>query len=85
MVLDLPPIFPGGCRIGAEEEAAVIEVIRRKRLFRYYGAQEGPSSVEAFERDFAKTIGSRHALAVASGTAASVAALAALGVGQGTR
>lgn len=83
MLLDLPPMFPGGCRIGVEEEAAVIEVLRHKRLFRYYGAEDGPSSVEAFERDFAATIGCRHALAVASGTAALVAALAALGVGPG--
>jgi len=83
MFIELPPMFPGGCRIGAEEAAAVLEVLRSRRLFRYYGAQDGPSAVESFERGFGALIGSRHALAVASGTAALMAGLAALGVGPG--
>ena len=33
----LPPMYPGGMRIGADEEQAVLEVLRSKRLFRYYG------------------------------------------------
>jgi 8-amino-3,8-dideoxy-alpha-D-manno-octulosonate transaminase len=83
MFSDLPPMFPGGCRIGVEEESAVLDVLRTRRLFRYYGAQDGPSAVEAFENEFGALIGSRYALAVASGTAALVAGLAALGVGPG--
>ncbi len=79
----LPPMFPGGNRVGAEEEAAVLEVLRSKRLFRYYGAVEGPSAVAAFERDVAQRLGATHALAVASGTTALTAALAAAGVGPG--
>ena len=35
----LPPMYPGGMRIGREEEEAVLEVLRSKRLFRYYGPQ----------------------------------------------
>ena len=79
----LPPMYPGGVRIGPEEEAAVIEVLRSKRLFRYYGAIDGPSAVEAFETSFADQIGSRHALAVASGTTALTTALAAAAIGPG--
>ena len=55
----LPPMYPGGNRVGAEEEAAVVEVLRSKRLFRYYGAVEGPSAVEAFEVDVADMLGRR--------------------------
>ena len=79
----LPPMYPGGNRVGAEEEAAVMEVLRSKRLFRYYGAVEGPSAVEAFEVDVADMLGTSHAVAVASGTTALTAALAAAGVGPG--
>ena len=60
-------MYPGGNRVGAEEEAAVVEVLRSKRLFRYYGAVEGPSAVEAFEVDVADMLGTSHAIAVASG------------------
>lgn len=79
----LPPMYPGGYRIGAAEEAAVLEVLRSRRLFRYYGTTVGPSAVEAFERDVAVRLGTKHAIAVASGTTALTAALAAAGVGTG--
>lgn len=79
----LPPMFPGGYRVGAEEEAAILEVLRSKRLFRYYGAVEGPSAVERFEQDVARLLGTNHAIAVASGTTALTAALAAAGIGSG--
>ena len=39
----LPPMYPGGMRLGIEEEEAVLEVIRSKRMFRYYGPEPGPS------------------------------------------
>jgi len=79
----LPPMYPGGMRIGQEEEAAVLEVLRSKRLFRYYGPEPGLSKVAELEQRFAKMVGTRYALAVSSGTAALVAALAALEVGPG--
>jgi 8-amino-3,8-dideoxy-alpha-D-manno-octulosonate transaminase len=78
-----PPMFPGGMMIGEEEEQAVLEVLRAKRLFRYYGPEEGPSKVEELEHAFAAKMGTRHALAVTSGTAALVCALHGLGVGPG--
>ncbi|HID96476.1 MAG TPA: glutamine--scyllo-inositol aminotransferase, partial [Candidatus Latescibacteria bacterium] len=37
------PMFPGGLEIGEEEKRAVMEVLDRKYLFRYYGPEEYPS------------------------------------------
>lgn len=79
----LPPMYPGGLRIDQEEEAEVLDVLRKKRLFRYYGPNEGPSKVAQLESDFAAYMGSQHALAVTSGTAALVCGLAGLGIGPG--
>ncbi|MBX2999668.1 MAG: DegT/DnrJ/EryC1/StrS family aminotransferase [Caldilineaceae bacterium] len=78
-----PPMYPGGMEIGPEEEEAVLEVLRSKRLFRYYGPNAGPSKVEALEKAFAAHMGTRRALAVTSGTAALICALQGLGVGPG--
>ena len=79
----LPPMYPGGMRIGEEEEAAVLEVLRTKRLFRYYGPQPGPSKVEELEKAFASHVGSKYCLAVTSGTAALMVGLIGLGIGPG--
>jgi len=78
-----PPMYPGGNLIGEEEEKAVVEVIRSKRLFRYYGPEEGPSKAAALEEAFAAHMGTSHALAVSSGTASLLCGLAGLGVGPG--
>lgn len=79
----IPPMYPGGLRVGDEEQARVLETLHEKRLFRYYGPGEAPSQVEAFEQEFAQQMGVAHALAVSSGSMALMAALAALGVGPG--
>lgn len=79
----LPPMYPGGMRVGAEEEAAVLEVLRSKRLFRYYGPNPGRSKTDDLEAAFAAHMGARHALAVSSGSAALICALVAMGVGPG--
>ena len=79
----LPPMFPGGLRIGAEEEQAVLDVIRSKRLFRYYGPQAGASIVDQLEEAFARRMGAGHAVAVSSGTGALMCAMAAVGIGPG--
>jgi len=79
----LPPMYPGGLKIGSEEEAAVLDVIRSQRLFRYYGPKPGPSRVEELEKAFAAFMGVKHAVAVTSGTAALICALVGLGVGAG--
>jgi 8-amino-3,8-dideoxy-alpha-D-manno-octulosonate transaminase len=78
-----PPMFPGGMLIDHEEEAAVLEVLRSKRLFRYYGPNKGPSRVAELEDAYAAQRGAKHALAVTSGTAALICALHGVGVGPG--
>ena len=79
----LPPMYPGGMRIGIEEEKAVLDVLRSKRLFRYYGPYSGGSKVDEFEKAFAAYMGTGHAVAMSSGSASLVCGLAALGVGPG--
>jgi len=79
----LPPMFPGGMRIDEEEEASVLETLRSKRLFRYYGPNPGESKAALLEEEFAAFMGVRHALAVTSGTAALMTGLAGLGIGPG--
>ena len=79
----LPPTYPGGMAIGEEEERAVVEVIRRKRLYRFYGPDEGPSRAAEFEDAFARHMGVQYARAVSSGTAALICALVGAGVGPG--
>jgi dTDP-4-amino-4,6-dideoxygalactose transaminase len=79
----LPPMFPGGMRIGAEEEQAVLNVLHSKRLFRHYGPAPGPSQTDLLEQEFAAHMGAAYALAVSSGTAALMCAMASLGVGPG--
>jgi 8-amino-3,8-dideoxy-alpha-D-manno-octulosonate transaminase len=78
-----PPMYPGGNLIDQEEEQQVLEVLRSKRLFRYYGPVEGPSKVEQLEQEFRAYMGTQRALAVTSGTAALICGLRGLGVGAG--
>ncbi len=71
--------------IGAEEERLVLDVLRRKEPFRYYGhdPDRPPPMAAALEHEFASMAGTRFALAVSSGTAALEVALGALGIGPG--
>lgn len=62
--------------IGDEEKRAVMEVLESGQL------AQG-SRVQAFEEAFAKYVGTKHAIAVNSGTAALIVALQAHGVGPG--
>jgi 8-amino-3,8-dideoxy-alpha-D-manno-octulosonate transaminase len=79
-----PEYYPGASRYDKEEENAVLEVIRAKSPFRYYGP--GPlGKVTAFEKAFCREMGVAHALGVTSGTAALVVALKAAGVGPGDK
>lgn len=78
----LPGPYPGALLIGREEERLVLEVLRSKSLFRYYGPKV-LGKVTAFERAFAMRLGVRHALATNSGTSALKCALFAAGVGAG--
>lgn len=78
-----PPTYPGGMAIDEAEEEAVLEVLRSKRLFRYYGPGNSPSKVAELEATFAAKKGVKHAQAVTSGTAALICALHGIGVGPG--
>lgn len=78
----LPGPYPGALLMGREEEKGVLEVLRSKSLFRYYGPNVLGKSAE-LERRFAARMGSRHALALNSGTSALKCALFAVGVGPG--
>lgn len=78
----LPFEFPGANFYGREEEEAALRVIRAKSPFRYYGPKCG-FEVDKLEKEFAKFIGVRRALAMNSGTQSLATAMSALGVGPG--
>lgn len=78
-----PPMFPGGLAYDEKEEQAVLEVLRSKRLFRYYGPYKSESKVEKFEEAYSKATGSKHALAMNSCTNALATALVAAGIQPG--
>jgi dTDP-4-amino-4,6-dideoxygalactose transaminase len=78
----LPLEFPGVHHMGQEEIDAAVRVLESRSLFRYYGI-DPQHEVEAFETEFSAFTGTRHALAVGSGTGALAVALSAFGVGPG--
>ena len=74
-----PTLLPiSAPQIGLEERAAVARVLEGGQL-------AGGPEVAAFEIEFAAFCGARHAVAVSSGTAALQLALAAVGIGPGSR
>lgn len=77
------PVGKGAEMLGSLEREAVLRVLDRGALFRYYGPVP-PEEVTAFEAEVAAFSGEGcRAVAVSSGTAALRTALAALGVGPG--
>jgi 8-amino-3,8-dideoxy-alpha-D-manno-octulosonate transaminase len=78
----LPLEFPGVHYYDDQEIEAALRILRSRSLFRYYGV-ELQKETDKFEEEFARAVGVRHALAVASGTGALSVALSALGVGPG--
>ncbi len=70
--------FPSWPIIDETDERAWIGVLRSKKWGRLVGKE-----VDRFEASWAKTLGAKHAVAVANGTSALVTALAALDVGPG--
>lgn len=77
------PAGKGAEALGPRERMAVLRVLDRGALFRYYGPVP-PEEVSAFEAEVAAFSGEGcRAVAVSSGTAALRTALAALGVGAG--
>ena len=83
MEKDWPSGFPGINWLSTQEEEAVVDVVRKGALFRYYGPQS-PTHVDQLE-EYARTfydVG--YALAVNSGTGALCTAMSALDIGPGT-
>ncbi|NUQ29950.1 MAG: DegT/DnrJ/EryC1/StrS family aminotransferase [Acidobacteriaceae bacterium] len=78
----LPDEYPGVHSMDEDEVEAAVRVVRSKSLYRYYGVNP-QHEVAAFEAEFARFIGVRHAVAVTSGTSALHTALCALQVGPG--
>lgn len=75
----------GAAALGAEEEALVLDVLRRQELFRYYGndPQRPPPMAATLEKEAAALFGMDYVLAVSSGTAALEVVLGAAGIGPG--
>ncbi|MGO9110609.1 MAG: DegT/DnrJ/EryC1/StrS family aminotransferase [Thermoguttaceae bacterium] len=82
MKIKWPEPFPGAYWLDEREEQAVLDVLRRKSLFRFYGLKK-PKYAEMLERTACKLYGVKHALAVNSGTGALATAMTALGMGPG--
>lgn len=70
---------------GEEEIREVVDVLKRKVLFRYGfdKEREGIYKVKEFEEEFKKFIGSKYALGVSSGTAALKVAIESLNLPKG--
>jgi len=77
-----PYEFPGINWIGKDEEKAVMDVVRKGSLFRYYGPQ-APTHVAQLEDWARRFYGIKHALAVNSGTGALCTTMSALQLGPG--
>ena len=50
----LPPMYPGAMFIDEDEEESVLEVLRSKSLFRYYGPERCLYKTKKFEDEFAE-------------------------------
>lgn len=70
--------FPSWPRFGAQEEQAMLDVLRSGKWFRGYG-----QNVNRFEKAYAELMGAKHCLATANGTSALIVSMSALGVGPG--
>lgn len=80
--LDLPYTPTAAEMVGEEEEQNVLEVLRRRRLWRYEVSSRD-SFVARFEEHAEELLGVRHVHATVSGTVALQVAMMALGLGPG--
>jgi 8-amino-3,8-dideoxy-alpha-D-manno-octulosonate transaminase len=78
---DWPAMFHGPAAIGEEEVAAVSEVLRSQKLFRFLDPKN--SRCAKLEAQFREMTGCQYALAVGGGTASLICALTGLGIGDG--
>lgn len=76
-----PPLWLGPSEIDENEVEAVAAVVRSQTLFRYL--DDANSRCTELENKFRAMTGCRHALALGGGTAALIAGLTGIGVGDG--
>ena len=82
MERDWPYELPGMNWSDEEEELAVLDVLRKGSLFRYYGPGQ-PRHTAELEARAQEFYGTKHALAVSSGTGALTTSVLVLGIGPG--
>jgi len=82
MQVKWPCEFPGVHWLDEEEEEAVLDVLRSRAVYRYYGINK-PKYVDALEASAREFYGTRYALAVNSGSGALITAMLAMGIGPG--
>ncbi len=82
MKFQWPDPYPGAHWLDAREGRAVLDVLRKRALFRYYGIQK-PKYAQALEETAREFYGVKYALGVNSGTGALFTAMTALGLGPG--
>lgn len=75
--------YLGSEEVGAEEKDRVLQVLNKKRIFRYLPAAIETSECSALEEEYKAFLGTKYALGVNSGTSALICALVAAGVGPG--
>lgn len=75
--------YMGSEELGAEEKARVLQVLEKKRIFRYLPTGLETSETSALEDEYKRFLGTNYALAVNSGTSALICALIAAGAGPG--
>jgi dTDP-4-amino-4,6-dideoxygalactose transaminase len=82
MKIKWPSPYPGAHWLDQREDRAVMNVLHRRSLFRYYGLRK-PTYVARLERSACEFYGVKHALGVNSGTGALMTAMTALNIGPG--
>lgn len=75
--------YMGSEELGEAERDRVLEVLAKKRIFRYFPEGLEDSEAGALEKEYQEFLGTNYALAVNSGTSALICALVAAGVGPG--
>lgn len=75
--------YMGSEELGVEEKARVLNVLDKKRVFRYFPEGLEDSESSALENEYKSFLDTNYALAVNSGTSALICALIAAGVGPG--
>jgi 8-amino-3,8-dideoxy-alpha-D-manno-octulosonate transaminase len=83
MKIEWPAAYPGAHWFDEREDRAVLDVLHRRALFRYYGLKK-PKYVRKLEETAREFYGVEYALGVNSGTGALITAMTALHIGPGS-